>query len=548
MTLTRDSVHLIIVLILTVLVVACSPAAISTAEATELPTEATAPIDEIIFAQAGPVGEAIPGMSEGQRLLAWVAPGNRPGNQGATSVGELVFFNPDGTSEAVLTLPEGTTRVTECGPGGTSPDGTSFAFIVTVFAGGSERGTIYLMNGASSELITIASEVNPASCTSSAPFQFSDDGTRFAYIDWPIDATTDVSPFGFLRIHEAATGEEIASFENVTTFDLNSAGAVWVNFFPNDDGEATEVAINTWDGTTDAEVSSLVAEEENDCYYTSASLTEVSSGMIGIMGYRCNRGDVTGTQWQLYSIDSVNRTAQLEQSDTAAGRYFVFSNTNAIFPSPDGSHVFFTLPDGISSQSVSLYTTTVDAIAPTQLIQRSALMPSVSDLPYDDNNATALISPDGRFLAIVVNTPNNDATLNVFDLSDPSLPPILLDAGDQGDTIGSMVFNNASDRLYYVAGSDDGGNNSLFALDLTTGTESRIRRGRYAQMVISPDDSTLAIMNWVEFDPEEPRYLTLEVIEIASTTPTVVYVGGETDDEGELINQSFAYPIAWRQG
>ncbi len=538
MQISRNTFHLMLAAFIAVLFIAFSPAGL---------TQASGP-DSVVVDQTGPVGEVIPGMVDGQRLLTWVAPGNRPGNQAAGTPGELVYFNPDGSTESILSLPQGTTRVTECGPNGTSPDGSVFAFIVTVSAGGEETGTIYLLNGASSELTAVESDLNPASCVGSTPFEFSPDGSRFAFIEWSLGATNQISPFGFLRIFDTASVSQVASFENVTTFDLTDSGAVWINFFPNDDGEATEVAITTWDGTVDIEVSSLVADEENDCYYNSASTAQVSTGLVAIMGYRCNRGDVTSTQWQLFNIDPANRTAQLEQSDVAAGRYFVFSQTNAIFPSPDGSNVFFTLPDGISNQSVGLYTSAVDAISPTQLIDRSALMPSVSDLPYDANNATALLSPDGRYLAVVVNTPNNDATLNVYDLSDPTLPPIALDAGDRGDTIGSMVFNGSSTNLYYVAGSDQGGNNSLFALDLTTGTESRIRRGRYAQIAISSDGTTIAAMNWVEFDPDEPRYLTMEVIDVASTVPTVVYVGGEVDEEGDLANQSFAYPLAWRQG
>ncbi len=545
MRISRDKLQMIVAIFVAVLMVACSPA--GTAEATDDVVVQSSP-DGIVIEQTGPVGEPIAGMAEGQRLLTWISNGNRPGNQTANEPGELVYFNADGSTESILSLPPGTTRVTECGPNATSPDGSVFAFIVTVSGGGNETGTLYLLQDASSELTTVATGLNPASCVGSSPFQFSPDGSRFAYIEWSLDATTQTSPYGFLRIYDTASASEVASFENVTTFDLTSTGAVWISFFPNDDGEATEVAITTWDGSVDVEVSSLVADEENDCYYNSASATEVATGLVAIMGYRCNRGDITSTQWQLFNIDPTNRTAQLEQSDVAAGRYFVFSQTNAVFASPDGSHVFFTLPDGISNQSVALYTSPLGTVNPTQLLDRSGIMPSVSDLPYDANNATARLSPDRRYLALVVNTPDNDATLNVFDMSDPTLPPITVDAGDLGDTIGAMVFNNASDRLYYVAGTDEGGNNSLFSLDLTTGTESRIRRGRYAQMVLSPDGNTLAIMNWVEFDPEEPAYLTLETIDIASTVPTVIYVGGETDDEGDLINQSFAYPLAWREG
>ncbi|MGJ3238764.1 MAG: hypothetical protein ACFE0Q_08675 [Anaerolineae bacterium] len=508
---------------------------------------ASAP-DGYDFEQTGPVGEPIASMGEGQRLLAWVGPGNRPGNQAAGTPGELVYFNADGSTESILSLPQGTTRVTECGPNSTSPDGSVFSFMVTVSAGGQETGTIYLLRGASSELTTVRADLNPASCFGSTPLQFSPDGSQFAFIEWSLNATNQTSPFGFLRIYDTASASETASFENVTSFDLTDSGAAWVNFYTNNNGEATEVALTTWDGSVDIEVSSLVANEENRCYYNSASITESSEGLVAILGYRCNRGDITSTQWQLYNIDPINRTAQLERSDVAAGRYFYFSQTNAIFTSPDRSQIFFTLPDGISNQSASLLTTGVGTIEPVTLLDRSAIMPSVSDLPYDANNATTILSPDRRYLAVVVNTPNNDATLYVYDLSDADLPPIAIDAGDRGDTISSMIFSAGSDQLYYVAGSNEGNNNSVFALNLSTGTESRIRRGRYAQMALSPAGDALAIMNWVEFAPDEPRYLTLEVIDVASTAPTVIYVGGEVDEEGELANQSFIYPLAWRQG
>jgi hypothetical protein len=544
--LKRDILHLALVSLLALLIVACSPAVTATASSPTATDFETSP-GSIIVAQTGSVGVAIPGLTGADRLLAWLAPAQRPGGQGASAAGEVVFFNPDGSTETVLDLPDGTTRVTNCGPNAEASNG-AYAFLATVTAGGEETGTIYLMKGASSELATIANGINPASCVGSAPFQFSPDGSRFAFIEWPLGATTMASPFGILRIFNTADASQISSFENVTEFDLTNDGAVFVNFYPNDDGEATEVAITTWDGSVDVEVTSLVAEEENRCYYTSSSIAQVSTGLMSVMGYRCDSGSNTSTQWQLYLIDPANRTAQLEVGENAAGRFFVFSDTNAIFPSPDGSSIFFALPDGINNQSVSLYATSVSDIAPTQVLDRSGIMPAVSDLPYDANNTVAQISPNGRYLAMVVNTPDNSANLHVYDLSDASLQPIVLDAGDPGDTVASMVFSTNSNALYYVAGTDQGGNNSLFALDLTTGAESRIRRGRYAQLVLSPDGSTLAAMNWVEFDPEEDRYLTLEVIDIASTVPTVIYVGGEEGEDGKLANASFAYPLSWRRG
>lgn len=542
---SRNTYYLVFMSILAILVVACSPAGTATVEATEVVDDTVESTEPVMIAQDGAVGEAIPGLLDGQHLLAWLAPADRSGNHSASSPGELVLFKSDGSTESLLTLPEGTTSVRACGPNSSSQDGTTFAFHVADAT--AQSGTLYLLHASSSELMAIDESLHPIGCVGSSPFQFSDDGSTFAYIDWNADATTVQSPFGFLRIHDTASGDEIASFENVTTFDLTSEGAVWVNFFVNDDREATEVGITTWDGNVDIEVSTLVGDEENDCFYISASVTETDNGLMAVMGYRCNRGNNTATQWEFYNIDTANRAAQLEATDTSVGNYFVFSDTNAIFASPDGSNIIYSVPDGISNRTASLFGTTVNSVEPTIILERYGVMPSVSDLPYDANNATAKLSPDGRYFAIVGNDVgnNNSATLYVFDLNDVSVPPITLDAGDQGDTIGDMVFNLNSDTLYYVAGTDEGGNNSLYALDLTTGTEARVRRGRFAQMVVSPDNSTIAVMNWVEFDPAEPRYLTLEVIDIASTAPTTIYVGGEITDDNELINPSFAYPLTW---
>lgn len=544
----RKTIILILLSTITAVIVACSPATTGTAEATETVTEVVTTSVEQTVAPAGAIDEAIPGLGTGQRILVWIADASQPGDQNAGTPGELAYFNPDGSLETVLTLPNGTTRVTRCGADASSPDDSQVAILTTVTNGGNEVGTLYLVNHAETELITAATDLNPVTCSGSAPFQFSPDGSRFAYIDWSYTVYNAVSPYGVLHIHDSATGDEIASFENVTSFDMTSSGAVWVAFYANDDGEATEVAINTWDGSIDQEVSTLVSDEENDCYYVSAQMTETNAGLFAMMGYRCNRGDNTRTQWQLYTINLENRAAQLEQSGDSPGSYFVFSDTNAIFPATDGSTVVYSLPDGFSNQSVSLFTTAADDIAPQAILNRFGLMSSVSDLPYDANNATAQRSPDARFLAIVANniSDNNSASLYVFDLNSPNVPPIEVDAGDSGDVIVDMAFNQSSDTLYYVAGADEGENNALYALNLNTGTETRIRRGRYGQMVVSPDSTALAIMNWVEFDPEEPRYLTLEVIEIETTAPTPIYIGGEVDAEGKLINPSFAYPLAWR--
>lgn len=547
MRFSRKILKILLAFSITVVMVACSPTAdrTDTIDNTEVVAQAEAGTSVETTSETDVTEVVSNTESDSQRILAWISSANRPGNQSASNPGELVYLSSNGSTETILALPQGTTRVTECGPYGTSPDGSVFAFIVSI-GGGNERGTLYLLKDGNAELINVADDLNPASCVGSTPFQFSADGSQFAFIEWSADATNQTSPLGFLRIYDTETVSEILSVENTTAFDFTNDGMVWISFFNNGNNQATEVSFTIWDGRSEEEITSLVADEDNACYYNSGSVSEIGDNLVAIMGYRCSRGDVTSTQWQLFNIDPDNQTAQLEQSEVASGRYFVFSQTNSIYASTDGSQVFFTLPDGFNSQSVGFYTTALDGNNATQILNNWGVMPSVSDLPYDDNNATALLSANGQYLAMVVNSPDSDAVLNVFDLSDATLPSITIDAGERGDTIGSMLFNSSSEVLYYVAGSDEGGNNSLFTLNLNTGAESRISRGRYAQMALSADDSTLAIMNWVEFDSDEPRYLTLETIDIASTETSVVYVGGEVDDEGKLINESFAYPLAWR--
>jgi hypothetical protein len=64
----------------------------------------------------------------------------------------------------------------------------------------------------------------------------------------------------------------------------------------------------------------------------------------------------------------------LEITEDAGGRYFGFSDTNAAFSSPDGSILWFTVPDGFSNQSVSVRYTNVDSIEPNIVVENLALM------------------------------------------------------------------------------------------------------------------------------------------------------------------------------
>jgi hypothetical protein len=516
----------------------------NTPEVADTTAVADAPTEE---PTEDPTPETSTALAGGDRILAWVAPAVAPGTQSGDSPGRLVFFDIEGNQEPVLDLPNGLNRVVPCGADATSPDNTHFAML----AGGQTAATLYMMRNASPDLITVAEDVHPSACTGNN-FQWSPDGSRYAYLNLGANVASETSPRGFLTIFDATDNSEITREDSVAGFHLTDDGAALLSFFYNDDNEATEVAISLWDGSATREVATLNADEDNGCYYNSGSITTLQDERLAaLMGYRCDAG---GTRWQLYYINPETRTANQVASDTSPGGFFPFTANNSIFTAPNGEFIFFTVPDGNSTQTVSIQSAELNTDSPTitTIVERFALMANSSDLPYDINptnnaNQTARLSPDGRWLATVTNTINGDATLYVIDMNEPDLPPIEVDAGDRDDSISEMLFTPDSSRLIYVAGGDDGANNSLFSLELETGSDVRITRGRYAQGVLSPDGETMALMQWILYAEDEDPYLSLVQVDIGGALENTLFEGGEVVD-GELQNQQFAYPLSWRQG
>lgn len=488
-----------------------------------------------------------PLLPDGDKILVWIAPAVAPGRQTASQGGQIAYLTSTGAVETIMALPNGTTRVTPCGPDATSPDGSIFAFLTTITNGGVETGSIHLVRGTDSQVETLASNINPMMCYGSSPFEFAPDSTRYGYVEFAQIATNAASPTGILQIFNASDNAVLGRFDDVSDFDLSASGGAFVSFYKNAEQLATEVGIFVWDGANDREIATLRADE--NCYYASASITTLADGRLAaLLAYHCRS---QGTQWQLYLVDPASRSSRLERSEPSAGGYFPFTDSNAIFASPDGLHLFFTVPDGISNQTVSIRTASLTDLASVRTyIGRDALMPSMSDLPYDayppTANATARLSADGRYLAIVTKTPDLDATLNVIDFNAPNLPAISIRAGDRGDTISEMLFSADNSLLFYVAGGNEGANNSLFALNLATGIESRITRGRYAQGVLAPDSRQIAILQWESYAADKDPYLNLVVLDTFTTAETLLYEGGEVTAENTLINQSFAYPLSWR--
>lgn len=470
-------------------------------------------------------------------ILTWIEAGSSPRESSPSTAGELGLMDGTGTFTVLQEVPPQTSTVQPCGDESTSPDGSLFAFYM-----GLDTGGLYVMNGAESPVLL--DDVGALTCLGWGTFQFSPDGSRMAYIAYESDAAASEFADGFLHIVNTADLTDEALFENVISFDIGDEGAGFVSFYTNDRNEADEAAVFWWNGSAEREVATLRPDE--NCRYTSASISATPDGnLVLLMGHRCLSGD-TRTSWQFYMVDVAARSATLAASEFQDGQFASFARTNQIKLLPDGTSALFTVPDGVTANTASLMTISLGDYATSEIVERQAVFPNLGGT----HNVGPRLSPDGRWMAFVVTSPNNDNTLNVIDMDDPAAPPITVSAGSRNDVISDMVFSANNQRLIFIAGSPDTGrnaDNSLIAIDLENGSDFRIKRGRFAPgLAVAPDGSRVVAMDYqVLEDERQPPYLNLVEINV-DTSETILLFEGAEIVEGEVTNQQFALPVSWR--
>lgn len=468
------------------------------------------------------------------RLLVWLAPGQNPGEQ--TAPGQLVFVDGTGGTTPVMDVPGQTNTVAPCGDEATSPNDEHFIFFM-----GGDDGDIYRMTGTDTPVV-LDTDVQALTCVGGGTFQWASDSSRFGYVAYEPGAGSSEFPDGFMHIYNTASLAEELSSDNVVAFDVSPTGVAYVSFFTNDRGEADEAAVLWWSGSAEVEVATLQPEE--DCHYTSAQVAIGNDGtFLLMMGHRCTRGE-TRTSWQLYTVDPSARSATLASSDFQPGLFASFARTNNILFSRDGSTAYFTVPDGVTANTVAIAAVNLSDMSITVPLERQAVFPTAGG----SANAFPRISPDGNRLATVVTSPSNDNAVYVWNLEDTSEAPVIFEAGSTGDTISSIAFTPDSARLILVAGGERGADNSLIGLDLASGSNFRIARGAFGQgLVMSPTGTEVAITDWQELeDPQEPSWLNTVAVNIESSEVLTIFEGAEIV-EGKVENMQFAYPLVWRR-
>ncbi|MFN8528244.1 MAG: hypothetical protein U0670_06510 [Anaerolineae bacterium] len=447
---------------------------------------------------------------------------------------QLALFNTDGTSIPVVDGLDRNAHVDVCGENSVTPDGRHTA----LFIGGPESGTLYLMNGTG--MPVSLGEAEFLACVLGNA-RFNADGSRYAYISYEPGTSRQEFARGDLRLFDTATVTSNWTGENAVSFDISAAGIAYISFYTNNQGEADEAAINFYDYSAEREVATLLPTADN-CHYASGVVRQIptTDQLAVVMGQKCD--NETQMRWQLYTIDNQG-SATLAASDTQPGDFVVFARNNNIFTSPDGSFLYFTVPDGVTANTVAIAAISRSDVTVSVPVQRQALFPTFRGL----TQAEPRLSPDGRWLSFTLTSPQNDNQLYTLDLLDRNNPPISISAGARGDAISALEFTPNSGRVVYVSGSTEGGDNSLFALDLAAGTESRVRRGTFAtQLVVAPDNERAAVSNYetAEEGTHTYQYLSVKIVNLNSNTETTLF-----DDTTSPADQRIsAYPIAWVSG
>lgn len=471
------------------------------------------------------------------RILVWVADASRPGEQRADAVGDLGYMDGLGTFTKIGPVLPQSGRVEVCGPHGISNDGRHMALYQGI-EGGVVSSLYLVTDGGEPQLVT--DRFQPVGCVgSNGIFEFSGDGSRMVFIEFERQFQYDFAD-GLLKVVTTDGFTELLSVRNVVAFDQTSNGVAFVSFFTNDRKEADEVAVTLWDGNTDRELFSELAGD--DCRYMGARVQEGNDGNLWMgLAERCSGA----TNLKFIRIDPATRSGETVFSVESGGRFSSYAESNRFFLTPDGSTLVYTLPDGITDETVSINAYDLTAQESRVLVEKGAIVGYLSN----PANAGLTVGSDGNFLAFVTRSVNNrEFTLNLWNLNDLSAPVLSERSGGEDDIIPFMALSRDGKRLVYVAGGLD---NSIFTLDLTNpaaGPE-RVRRGTFGKWAaLSPSGEELAI---VEFQIQEegirgPDFLNTQIVNLVTAEVTTIYTGGRVEGD-EVVDYSFAVPVYWHR-
>lgn len=469
------------------------------------------------------------------RILMWVSEAAAPGQHRADAVGDLGYMDGLGTySKIGPALPQ-SGRIEICGPHGIAKDGKRMALYQGIEGGVVSK--LYLVTeGGEPQLVS--DNFQAVGCVgSNGILEFSEDGSRLTFIEFERRFQFDFAD-GTLKVITTDGFTELLNVRNVVAFDQTPNGTAFVSFFTNDRREADEVAVTWWDGNVDRELTALYAD--SGCRYMGARVHMGPDGNLWMaLAQRCS-GTTSLNFWR---INPTDRSEELIFSANSGGRFSPYAESIRFFFSHDANTIVYTLPDGITDETVSINAYDMTTQRSRVLVERGAVVGYLSN----PANAGMTVGSDGSFLAFVVRSVNNRRfELQLWNLDDLSGPVLTERAGGETDTIPFMALSRDGKRLVYVAGGED---NSIFTLDLSTpgARAERVRRGNFSKWAaLSPSGNELVIAEY-QLRPEGVRgvnFLNTQIVNLTTSEVSTIYTGGRIDGD-RTVDVSFAVPVYW---
>ncbi len=356
-------------------------------------------------------------------------------------------------------------------------------------------------------------------CDISGRTTFSPDTNKLAFIKYASNATTAADfTSGALRILKVADGSELASIDNVTAFNLQNDGALFLNFFANSKGDADRADLAWWDAATNKKT---VLEQNfqalDNCFFTSGRVLRVADKVYTSLGERCTKP--IGSVYRILRTDFAGgHSINFVDKTNAGGKYWTNTNTNDLFLTPDGKSLLFLYPNGQSTEVANLVRVSLDTGKPTQVIAGV-----VTDQSPQSLGRRWLLSPDGTQLAFITRSANGGETLYLYDLNHPEALPAAITGSTRSNRVNGIAWNAASDRIAFITTGDD---QSLNTFDLKTGSKKLVVRGLFQGLALSPNGAFAAMSEQVQADTNDLRNNLVEVA-LADGTKTVLVNGGK---------------------
>lgn len=469
-------------------------------------------------------------LDDGAQLLVWAAPAASPTvAYSQSAMGQIAFLDASGTLQSALRVDNTNNRVSPCGLQARSESGRYFTYYVGA-DNSRDGGTLYITNG-SGQPQELAGGTQYLACLGgNGRFQYSPDESLVAWLDYESDASQSEFADGRLVIYNVddVTEAFTTTDNNVVSFDFTPDGDIlYMSFFTNTQNAATEVAVSRWDGQGIRELLSFSAAD--GCRFTSGYLTSTDTYHWAVLGNRC----AAGTEWQLLRIDPDGSNALLARTEDPSGRLDTISETSNIWLAPNGGYIFYTIPDGLSSYTVSLSRVPLnDLFSAETLIPEYAVMPKFGSIFHTEPS----LSPDQTRLATAVtNRSQNDGNIALIELATGEVTTI--DVEGENSEILYLQFTADSDHIIYIARS--GETSSIYRYDIGAGNSNRIARGTYTEWaLLSPDDNQLAVLEW-KSGGNDTQYTDLQIVDLESGEQVTFYEG-LVDSEFE-----FALPMNW---